>query len=218
MRGVHTRLTAQQIGGIKGRCERPPSANTLEMIETTILSPESFSIFGSKFLGHISPEHSFLLSDILDSGITLRASCNFEGNNRGRQEGPEKRKLLHCRLEIAIYAPACMLQEIKEWSEHNEVYLQDPSFCFQDARYCNPQRLSLRFDTPCMVSHVLAQFSEHKMRLRDITDDDDFLDKYLASKTELLEAEQPSAIKTSLKRYAGNNNIEPHMKPPFLYY
>lgn len=174
------------------------------MVEATILSAESFLISRSEIRGHISPEHSFLLSDILDAGIKLRASCNFD--NRGRQEGPEKRKLLQCRLEIAIYAPACMLQEIKEWSEHNEVYLQDPAFCFQDARYCNPQRLSLHFDTPCMVSQVLAQFSEHKMRLRDITDDDDFLDKYLASKTELPEAEQPSAIKTRLKRYASKND------------
>ena len=113
------------------------------MVEATILSPESFSISGNEVHGHISPEHSFLLSDILDSGITLRASCHFEGNSCCRQEAPEKRRLLHCRLDIAIYAPNSILQEIKEWSEHNEVYLQDPAFCFQDGRYCNPQRLSL---------------------------------------------------------------------------
>ncbi|OAR04576.1 hypothetical protein LLEC1_02187 [Akanthomyces lecanii] len=191
------------IGGIKGRCERPSSANPLTMVEASILSPEIFSISGSNTQGHISSEHSFLLSDILDSGIELRASCNFnfEGKSRGRQGALEKRSLLHCRLDIAIYAPGSMFQEIKEWSEHNEVYLQDPAFCFQDARYCNPQRLSLHYDSPSMVSQVLTQFSEHKMRLRDITDDDNFLDKYLASKTELLETEQPSAIRTVLKRF-----------------
>lgn len=135
---------------------------------------------------------------MLDSGIDMQVRCSFESSARGKHDA-EHRKLVSCRLDIAIYAPFAMLEEIKGWSEHNELYLQDPTFCLQDAKYCNPQRLSMHFDTPVMVSEVLP-LTEHCMRLRSIADDDDFLDKYLASKTALQETEQPSAIRTALKR------------------
>ncbi|KAJ6785626.1 hypothetical protein PWT90_00499 [Aphanocladium album] len=184
------------IGGIAGKCERPPSSKTSAVYEATILSPSRFTITGAaEAHGHIAADHSFLLQDMLDSGIKLRVRCSFENGAR------EHRKLLSCRLEIVIYAPFSMPQEIKEWSEHNEVYLQDPTFCFQDAKYCNPQRLSLHFDTPRLVSEILPDATGHLMRLRSITDDDDFLDKYLASKVALPETPQPSAIQTILKSH-----------------
>ena len=51
-----------------------------------------------------------------------------------------------------------------------------------------------------MVSQFLSRVLEHKLQLRDITEEGDFLDKYLGSKIELQETDQPSAIKTPLKR------------------
>lgn len=167
----------------------------------TLLSTESFSPdCDPELRGHINTEHSFVLRDILASRIGLRIKCSFESNGREKLTDSGKRKLLPCTLEIALYAPFSMFQEIKEWSEENDVFLQDPTFCFCDAKYCNPQRLSLHFDAPRMVSEALSQASEHRMRLRNIIDEDDFLDKYLASKVELTETEQPSAVKTALKR------------------
>ncbi|KAM3547282.1 hypothetical protein MY1884_009632 [Beauveria asiatica] len=151
------------VGEIAGKCEPPPSANLSAMIEVTIDSPETFSVPSFPGLkGHIATGHSFLLRDILISELCLRVSCNFENTSRGKQDAARKRQLLSCQLSIAIYAPFFILKEIKEWSEFNEVYLQDPAFCLQDARYCNPQRLSLHFDPPRMVSQVISQLSEHK--------------------------------------------------------
>ncbi|KAJ3493714.1 hypothetical protein NLG97_g4558 [Lecanicillium saksenae] len=184
------------IGGIVGKCERPLSAKPSVVHEAIILSPSHFAIVGNTDTqGHIASEHLFLLQDILESGIELRVRCSFESSVR------KQRELLPCQLDIALYAPFSMLKEIQEWSEENEVFLQDPTFCFRDAKYCNPQRLSLYFDAPRMVSEVLPDATGHIMRLRSITDDDDFLDKYLASKVALQETEQPSAIKTILKSH-----------------
>lgn len=186
----------------------PSSVKSSPMAEVTILSSATFSIVDAPdTTGHINNKHSFLLRDILESGIGLRVSCSFESGGRGRQGQSEKRKLLPCNISIALYAPFSRLEEIKEWSDNNEVYLQDPTFCLQDAKYCNPQRLSRHFEAARMVSEVLPQASEHRMQLRSIADDDDFLDKYLASKIELEETAQPSAIRTALKRCVNLNEM-----------
>jgi len=171
------------------------------VIEVMLSSSETFVVSSDpRIQGHIASDHSFLLRDILDSGVELHVTCSFETNDPARSAAARKVGLSPCKLDIAIHAPFAMLQELKEWSEHNEVYLQDPKFCLKDAKYCNPQRLSLHFSEPFMVSQVVSHVAEHRVHLRDITEDDDFLDKYLGSKIDLQETDQPSAVKTPLKR------------------
>lgn len=170
-------------------------------IEVTLSSSETFVVISDpQIQGHITSDHSFLLQDILDSGVELHVTCSFETNNSAKSAASRKVGLSPCKLDIAIYAPFAMLQELKEWSEHNEVYLQDPKFCVKDAKYCNPQRLSLHFSEPLMISQIISHVGEHRVHLRDITEDGDLLDKYLVSKIDLQETNQPSAVKTALKR------------------
>lgn len=201
-----TNYRTQKVGDILGKCERPSAADKSLAIEVTLSSSEAFVVSSARGIqGHIASDHSFLLRDILDSEVELHVTCSFETNDLGKSAAARKGKtgLLPCKLDIAIYAPFAMLQELKGWSEHNEVYLQDPKVCLKDARYCNPQRLSLHFSEPFMVSQVVSRVAGHRVQLRDITENDDFLDKYLGSKThaDLQETDQPSAVKTALKRY-----------------
>jgi len=141
-----------------------------------------------------------MLDNLIKSGLELHTTCSFDAEKRGK---PTSRKtgLLTCKLDIAVYGPHAMLGEIREWFEGIEVYLQDPQICLRDAKYCNPQRLfPSSLDGFAMVSSVVSQASRHHIRLRDITDED-FLDKYLGSKIVLEETDQPSAVRTNLKRY-----------------
>ena len=174
------------------------------MIEVKLISSERFAVISDKGTqeGHIASDHAFLLGDIISSGVELHITCDFEPNDLNKRAVTRRRnaEYLPCKLDIAIYAPFAMIQEFKEWSEENEVYLQDPKICLKDAKYCNPQRLSLHATEPLMVSQVVSRAREHWVRLRDITEDDDFLDKYLGSGLDLEETDQPSAIKTQLKR------------------
>jgi hypothetical protein len=150
--------------------------------------------------GHIAPEHGFMLQNLLDSGLELLATCNFD-TEKPCKTTSRKTGLPACKLDIAVYGPYTMLGEIGEWFEENDVYLQDPRICLRDAKYCNPQRLfPSSLGEFAMVSSVVTQVSRYHIRLRDITDDD-FLDKYLGSKIVLEETDQPSAVRTNLKRY-----------------
>lgn len=176
-------------------------ADATPAIQVTLRSPETFVVTSNTGIqGYIASDHLFLLRDILDSGVELYVTCSFDAYDSRKGVATRKGGLLPCTLDIVIYAPFAMLQELREWSEHNEVYLQDPKLCLRDAKYCNPQRLSLHFSEPLMVSQVVSRAAEHKVHLRDITEDDDFLDKYLGSKIDLQETDQPSAVKTPLKR------------------
>jgi len=186
------------VGGIAGKCENPPSADTSPGLEVTLISSETFVINSdTRVQGHISSDHSFLIQDILDSGVELHATCILDLD---KSAAARKGGLWPCKIDIAIYAPFAMFQELKEWSEHNEVYLQDPKSCPKEAKYCNPQRLSLNFSAPVMVSQIASHIRKHRVHLRDIMEDDDLLDRYLGSKIELQETEQPSAVKTALQR------------------
>ncbi|RYP64438.1 hypothetical protein DL771_008754 [Monosporascus sp. 5C6A] len=190
------------LGGIIGKCEKPPSPDISPAIQVTLSSSETFVVSSDPPVqGHVASDYAFLLRDILESGVELHVTCSFETDDPAKGAATRKVGLAPCKLEIAIYAPFAMLQELKEWSEHNEVYFQDPKFCLKDAKYCNPQRLSLHFREPVMVSQVVSRVAEHRMHLRDITEDDDFLDKFLESKIDLQETEQPSAVKTALKSH-----------------
>jgi len=172
-----------------------------ETIQVTLSSSETFVVSSDPPVqGHIASDHSFLLQDILESEVELYVICNFEANDVAKSKMTRMVGFAPCKLDIAIYAPFAMLQELKEWSEHNEVYFQDPKFCLKDAKYCNPQRLSLHSKEPLMLSQIVSRVSDHRMHLRDITEGDGFLNKYLGSKIDLPETEQPSVVKTALKR------------------
>lgn len=97
-------------------------ADTSLAMEVTLASPETFTVTSeTEIKGHIASDHSFLLRDMRDSGVELYVTCSSDAHDQ--QSGAVARKggLLPCTLDIAIYGPFAMLQELGEWSEHNEV-------------------------------------------------------------------------------------------------
>ena len=169
-------------------------------VRVVLESSELFVLDGeTNIKGHIASDYSFMLDNLIKSDLELHTTCSFDAEKQGKAAS-RKTGLLACKLDIAVYGPHAMLGEIREWFEGIEVYLQDPRICLRDAKYCNPQRLfPSSLDGCAMVSSVVSHASRRHIRLRDITDDD-FLDKYLGSEIVLEETDQPSAVRTYLKR------------------
>ncbi|KAJ0164942.1 putative matrix-associated actin-dependent regulator of chromatin subfamily [Colletotrichum tanaceti] len=106
----------------------------------------------------------------------------------------------HCNLDITVYGPFSEFEEIGNWFQEYDVYLQDPVHCHLDAPYANPHKLSSDDLSCCpMLSQVVSQSSDQGC-LQDITDRIDMLDM-LNSRSDLDEADQPTVIATELKRH-----------------
>lgn len=105
-----------------------------------------------------------------------------------------------CKIDIQLYGPFDFFEELGFWLEENNEYLQDPHILGKEARYCNPHRLSFAGLHACpMVSQVVSRVSQ-KILLRDVSDENDFLDNYFSSELELEETKQPECVTTLLKR------------------
>lgn len=152
--------------------------------------------------GQISPDYSQMIQELLDETyLELHASCivdSFQTLNAQKQSrGP---LTISCSLEISVYGPLNIFEELGTWFEHYQVYLQDPRECHREARYCNPHRLSTDDISACpLLSDVISQ-SSHSLQLELITQQSDLLDE-LCSHQNLEEAPQPSVIKRELKRH-----------------
>lgn len=103
-------------------------------------------------------------------------------------------------LNLTVYGPLMLFEEIGSYFEEYEVYLQDPvQVGEEDVRYCNPHRLSSEDLASCpLLSEFLARIS-HVVGFEAMSQEPDLLD-ILSSHAELDEHPQPQAIRTSLKR------------------
>jgi hypothetical protein len=102
-------------------------------------------------------------------------------------------------LEITVYGPLELFDEIGTWFEDYQVYLQDPQDCHIDVRYYNPHRLSSDDLSSCpLVSEVILKGSK-TLHLESMPQQEDLLDM-LGSHDDLEETEQPKVIKGSLRR------------------
>ncbi len=107
---------------------------------------------------------------------------------------------LPCTLDITVYGPRDLLEEIGDWFQEYDVYLQDPLLCHLDVKYFNPHKLSADDIDSCpMVSDVVRQVSR-SLQLQDVADRPDLLD-VLSNGSELEETEQPAVIRPALKKY-----------------
>ncbi|OTA67438.1 hypothetical protein K449DRAFT_365300 [Hypoxylon sp. EC38] len=109
-------------------------------------------------------------------------------------------KLLPCTLEVTVYGPLELYEEIGSWFQEYEIYLQDPRICHLDLRYCNPQRLSSDDLGSCpFVSEVIGLTSSLILS-QHVAEQTDILD-ILDNSTDLAETPQPEALRATLKRH-----------------
>lgn len=141
------------------------------------------------------------MQSLLDeTALELYAFCSIDGD-------PTSDKVdrvfiqQSCSLEITVYGPFELFDEIGSWFQEYSVYLQDPvnHVGRQDVKYCNPHRLSADdFDACVLVSEVLSS-GRGLVGFEDITDRPDLLE-VLSTRADLAESSQPAAVRTPLKR------------------
>ncbi|KAJ1333130.1 SMARC subfamily A3 [Microdochium nivale] len=142
------------------------------------------------------PSHNQMIQSLLEEpDIYLRACCYPDDRHSTR-----KSIVQHCTLEIAIYGPYSQLDDVGQWFQDYEVYLQDPKHCHEDVRYCNPHRLSSANLDDCLRLSEFVSKRQDFQEFQKISDRRDVLDVF-STRQDLEEAGQPTAIATALKRH-----------------
>jgi hypothetical protein len=170
--------------------------------------PESFSVsldrssrFSSKeydfIRGRIQPEQSRMLQGLLEEeSLKIYVVCiagDRMPSKKGRSAAPQP-----CSLELSVYGPKDLFDDIGSWFQDYEIYLQDPRICHLEAKYHNPQRLSSDdISASPLVSEVVIRTLV--LMPKEVPECHDFLE-LLSSYVDLEETPQPSAIRATLKR------------------
>ncbi|KAI0133166.1 SNF2 family N-terminal domain-containing protein [Hypoxylon sp. NC0597] len=150
--------------------------------------------------GRIQSMHGQMIQGLLDEPtLDLHVNCVLN-MQLTKSRSFRNSKLLPCTLEVTVYGPLELYEEIGSWFQEYEIYLQDPRICHSDLRYCNPQRLSsddlgyYPFVSEIISLTSLLRPSQHVAEQTDMLD-------ILSNSTDLEETPQPEAIRATLKRH-----------------
>ena len=163
------------------------------------------STFGSpndgEVQGHIDSDHGQMIQGLLDEKtLQLYTSCSV-GEDSGTRKSSWGTALLPCTLQITVYGPAELLDEIGPWFQDYDTYLQDPLVCHLDVKYINPQRLSASasVSSSCLLVSEVESRSRTALQLQAIDEHGDPLSA-LVGGVDLDEASQPTSVTTALAR------------------
>ncbi|RSL86274.1 hypothetical protein CEP51_002896 [Fusarium floridanum] len=187
------------VPSISGRCDPQRSLNTpsspfpVQIKTSTEFKSDEYP----EICGSILSEHGQMIQGLLDEEtLDLHVFCTIEDSSQQKTRSTP----LQCTLEITVYGPLELFDEIGTWFEDYQVYLQDPRDCHIDVRYCNPHRLSSDDLSSCpFLSEVISKGSK-TLHLENMPQQEDLLDM-LGGHDDLEETEQPQAIKGSLRRH-----------------
>ena len=193
-----------QILGISGRYEQKGVTHQNLPTQFPVKLESSIRFIAeniAEVVGRIMSEHGQVVQGLLDeTSLDLHASCAIDSSQTLElHKDPRALTTVPCTLEITIYGPKDLFDELGSWFDDYQIFLQDPRECHRDVPYCNPHRLSLQdFSSAQLLSEVVAQSSD-ALQLEAIPQQPDLLND-LNSHEDLEEASQPSAIKRELRR------------------
>ena len=125
----------------------------------------------------------------LDMQIFLSPSDNGIKEGRNQQSA--------AALTIIVYGPLDLFDNVGDFFQTCDMYLQDPVGCDRNVRYCNPHRLS-GLDVEAPMTLDLDPAHQH-MHISEISGNIDLLEG-LNAPIDLPETESPPALVTSLLR------------------
>ncbi|EWG53328.1 hypothetical protein FVEG_11784 [Fusarium verticillioides 7600] len=189
------------IKGLSARCR--PSVNYSLSDSVKLLDAEKF--IGSddtSIEGKVSHEFTYLTHALfIQSELVLEINCSTLDSPS--KSGPQisgkhiPGYSTQCTLDVIIYGPPDLSQDVGSFFEEYDLYLQDPVNCKRNVRYHNPHRLSVH---PSDVKHTfdLGNPTAPLASTIDINDHSELLD-IIFSHQDLAEAAQPRSIRTPLK-------------------
>jgi hypothetical protein len=188
-----------QVPNIKATYERQGSGELPGSFSVSLDCSTRFTSKEYSFIrGHIQPEHSQMLQGLLEEeSLVIHIVCII-GDKTSSKKRARSVALQPCTLELSVYGPKDLFDDIGSWFQDYEIYLQDPRICHLEAKYCNPQRLSSdNLGTSPLVSEVVTRTLV--LMPKEVPELHDFLE-LLSSHVDLEETPQPSAIRATLER------------------
>ena len=133
-----------------------------------------------------------------DKSLALFASCSIDTNAPHRRSAASYSQA-SCSLDITVYGPIELFDEIGEWLQEYNVYLQDPRNCDLDVRYWNPQRLSSSDPRSCPYVSQVVLLGSGLVQFEEIDEQPDLLD-IISGQDDLEEATAPKVIRAALHK------------------
>ncbi|PFH57629.1 hypothetical protein XA68_14768 [Ophiocordyceps unilateralis] len=186
--------SVQLISDISAKCIRSSLRNIPSSVRVQLESSDCFRVPDfPEIRGHIPSTHGQMVQGLLDEeSLTLYASCTVHGEPTARQ--------VACMLDVTLYGPFELSEELGSWLQEYDIFLQDPQTCHLDVRYCNPQRLSSDDMGSCPMLVQFVARSSGRIHLQAIAEGPNLLDM-LDNNVDLEESPQPRSIRTTLKRH-----------------
>ena len=156
--------------------------------------------------GRFSSDYIDIVQALLDeSSLRLQASCTVGGplslkeREKATRFGPMS---LPCEVSIIVYGPTHLMNNVGEFFQELDMYLQDPKHCDWDVRYCNPHRLSSLDIGSCpMTSDLGRQSPELDQALFQVIASESDVFDILDAHQNIPEAPQPMLILPTLKKH-----------------
>jgi hypothetical protein len=169
------------------------------------VSADQFLGIDSYTTGKIDRDYTHLTVELLqesESGIELQVTCHRDqAAVLARSRAPKfVDHGISCTISIIIYGPLEMCNEVGEYFQLNQIYLQDPRDCDRNVRYCNPHRLSSADLHSCLWTSELHTETGQLIEVTAIAPQPTLLDA-IDSHEDLPETVQPGILKTELQRY-----------------
>ncbi|OIW26473.1 hypothetical protein CONLIGDRAFT_620305 [Coniochaeta ligniaria NRRL 30616] len=177
-------------------------------VPVILISADSFS--GAKhqsFQGKVDTAFLHITNALLEEkNLELQVHCIrteplllLARNSIAKRPSHAPPQSVNCSLSITMYGPMELFDEVGDFFEANDIFIQDPKGCNREVRYCNPHRLSsLNLDGSTWTSQFDGNVDLADMK--DVTTGPELLD-LLDSQSNLAETSQPSAIATILERH-----------------
>jgi hypothetical protein len=157
----------------------------------------------AEFKGEVDSDFAHLTQALFDeSALELEATATrTDDSTKAAGKGPAHRLPKFARpfrLNITIYGPTSLFEEIGSFFDEHDVYLQDPVGSDRNVPYCNPHRLPWD-GVPEKMTGDFAKPPLHPVIVDDVATRPELLDA-LNSSQDFAEAEQPISIRTPLAR------------------
>ncbi|KAK7908793.1 hypothetical protein PG985_016096 [Apiospora marii] len=156
------------------------------------------------FEGNLSTDHGQMMYGLLnneDEPLELFVTCTPSRAEQNVRSGFKRSAVMECTLNVVVYGPANICDDMGDYFARHDIYLQDPRTCHRDARYFNPHKLSSTDLGSCpLLSDVVFFDPAALVQLSEVDQRPDLLSA-LSSNTDLEETPQPAGITSILKRH-----------------
>ncbi|KAK6866330.1 hypothetical protein PG995_002858 [Apiospora arundinis] len=189
------------VAALSGTFDRNSAQDIPSDFLVDMESSECFTSAENDVQGRLHTDHGSMMQGLLDDeSLKLFVACTPSKVEHNTKRGPRRVLSVPCTLDVVIYGPSDMYDEIGTWFEDYNIYLQDPRKCYLDAFYFNPHRLSSA-DTSCLpLVSAIVNKPTIPLQFSKINQHPDLLSN-LGGTSSLEETPQPDGVRTDLRSH-----------------